>query len=192
MQNSKNKIVIIGLIVSTLVIVVGILLGALVFNSPTACGTGDSNYMDLLRSRNFASGVFETSQWTNSYEVLPYRVNVFWDAPELSALASFEYLIFNCGYTDADLDDYFSDVKFYEIIFADYQNLQKMGACNADDLRLYEFHAQFDSTDYLLAQWVKPDGDKRVISFIMVFPVESANMMRAYAEKIFPELPACR
>ncbi|MDX9991250.1 MAG: hypothetical protein RBS68_04285 [Anaerolineales bacterium] len=191
MSPKKNNAALLGLIAGIFILFLLFGLGIFVLNQPTPCNTGDSNYMDLLKARNFAAGVFESGQWNNSYSVLPYRVNVVWDSPELSALVSLEYLIFNCGYVQADLDEYFSDQNFYQLMFIDYENPQKMKTCQANDLRLYEFRAQFNGEDYLLSQWAKPDGNKRVFSFLMVFPESEASLMGAYAEKIFPELPAC-
>ena len=191
MEENKNTIVIVGLVISAIVLTVAIGIGVFVLNSPTECGTGDSNMLDLWRARNFAGSTFESSIWSNSYSVLPYRVNVAWDAPDLGALASLEYLIFNCGYTAADLDEYYSDANFSQIILSSYENPQKTKFCQVDDLRLYEFSARFGGQDYILAQWVKPDGDKRVAGFFMTFPAEDVTGLRAYAEKIFPELPYC-
>ncbi len=191
MTENKNTIVVVGLVISVIVLAAAIGIGAFVLNSPTECGTGDSNTLDLWRARNFAGSAFESDIWSNSYAVLPYRVNVAWDAPDLGALASLEYLIFNCGYTAADLDEYYSDANFSQIIFSSYENPQKTKFCQSGDLRLYEFSAKFDGQEYTLAQWVKPDGDKRVAGFFMTFPTDNVAGLRTYAEKIFPELPYC-
>lgn len=190
-MDQRNRVLIIGLISVLIVVLIGTGLWLFYWNAPTECGTGDSNYMDLMRARNFSSGVFEAELWSNSYEVLPYRINVVWDSPDISAIAILEYLIFNCGYSQADLDEYFSDDNFYNIMLIDYENPQKTNQCQIDGLRLYEFRAQFQGDDYLLSQWAKSDGEKRVAAFFLVFPADQSERMRSYAEQIFPELPAC-
>jgi len=60
-----------------------------------------------------------------------------------SALAYLEYLVYNCGYTQADLNTYFSERNFKEVIFRDYQNLQRKAQCADDEakLTLHEFTA---------------------------------------------------
>ncbi|PKN95441.1 MAG: hypothetical protein CVU44_01795 [Chloroflexi bacterium HGW-Chloroflexi-6] len=191
MQDNKNIVILIVLAGAVIILALGIFAGALLLNGPTECGTGDSNYFDLLRARSYITSAFEPDVWKASYSVLPYRVNVTWDAPDISALATLEYLIFNCGYTDADLEDYYSEANFYQIILSGYDNPQKTNSCRSGDLRLYEFSAEFSGQEYLLAQWAKPDGKKRAAGFFMAFPAENAAGMLAYAEKIFPELPTC-
>jgi hypothetical protein len=172
-------------------LIIVVAAGAFLFFRPTACGTGDSNYADVWRARTFAFGVFESSQWRNSYAALPFRIDVIWESPELEAVVFLEYLLFNCGYTEEDLDEYFSDENFEQIIFIDYDNLQKIAQCRLGDLRLYEYHADLFGKPYLLSQWAKSDGDTRVATFLMVFPLEDAPLMRSYAAKIFPELVTC-
>ena len=179
------------LTVAAVVLVFALGLLAFMFFRPTACGSGDSNYMDVLRARNFTSGVFEADRWRSSSTVLPFRIDVIWEAPDLDSLAYLEYLLFNCGYTEEDLDEYFSDENFEQLMFIDYEDPQKIAQCRAGDVRLYEYQAGFSGKPYLLSQWAKPDDDTRVANFLMVFPLEDAPLMRSYAAKIFPELVTC-
>ncbi len=172
-------------------LVLGMALGAFFVNSEAACGTGDSNVIDLLRARNFGASAFD-DKWSNSYSVEPYTIRVVRESGDFGALTLMEYLIFNCGYAAADLDAYFSDDNFYTIILADYENPLKTNQCQSQDgTRLYEFTAQFQGQNYLLRQWAKPDGEKRVIGFFMVFPLENQSAMLEYAGKLFPELSTC-
>jgi hypothetical protein len=188
-MQQKTIFLILGLLIVTLIIVTA--AGAFLFVRPTACGTGDSNYADVWRARTFAFGVFESSQWRNSYAALPFRIDVIWESLELESVVFLEYLLFNCGYTEEDLDEYFSDENFEQIIFIDYDNVQKIGECRLGNLRLYEFHADLFERPYRLSQWVQPDGEQRVTAFLMVFPIQNEHLMRSYATKIFPDLPAC-
>lgn len=187
-KNSRVVLVVIGIIAA---LAVGIAIGVFLVNGATACGTGDSNFFDLMRARNFGASAFD-SNWSNAYTVSPFNIQVVRESQDLGALTLAEYLIFNCGYTEEDVDVYFSDENFSQIILADYDNPQETGRCRAKDgTRLYQFSAQFAGQDYLLSQWAKPDGDKRVVGFFMVFPVENSTAMLEYANKIFPTLPTC-
>ncbi len=188
MQPNKMRLFL-GLLAAVLLLSLGV--GIFLFNRPTACGTGDSNYSDIWRARNYAHGVFDSEFWQISYDTLPFRIDVIWDSPQFESLVYLEYLIFNCGYTEEDLDDYFNDEYFAQIVLIDYDNPQKVGECRQGDVRLYEFRADFMGQSYRISQWVKPDNERRVAGLFMTFPLEDEEMMDSYAVKIFPELPVC-
>jgi len=172
-------------------LIVGVGSAALMVSQSTQCGTGGSSFLDVWRAQSFGLGVFSEKEWQKSYSVEPYRVQVVWDSPDLGSVATLEYLLFNCGTTSADLDVYYSDENFHNIILADYQDVQKTSACRAGETRLYQFTAKFENADYLLWQWVKPDGAKRVFGFFMAVPTQSRLSGLGYAEKVFPELTTC-
>ena len=188
MQTNKMRLFFV-LLAASLILSLG--AGIFLFNRPTACGTGDSNYSDIWRARNYARGVFDSEFWEISYETLPFRIDVVWDSPQFESLVYLEYLIFNCGYTEEDLDDYFNEEYFAQIVLIDYDNPQKVSECRLGDVRLYEFRADFMGQSYRISQWVKPDNERRVAGVFMTFPLEDAERMYSYAVKIFPELPAC-
>lgn len=84
----------------------------------TPCGTGDSNGLDALRARSYVlPNVFPELLWKSSYSVNPYRIHVTWISDDLQAVAYEEYLIYNCGLKEADVDAYYSDENFEQVIF---------------------------------------------------------------------------
>lgn len=166
-------------------------VGALIHINATACNTGASSFWDVWRAQNFGAGAFDPSLWEKSYTVQPYRIQVVWDAPSLGAISTLEYLLFNCGWNEADLDTYFSSENLVNVIFADYQNVQPVSDCRAGQIRLYQFSAQFEGSDYRLWQWVIPDGNRRVFSLVLAFPGADSKEGLDYAQKLVSQLPQC-
>lgn len=166
-------------------------VGALIHLSATACDTDSSSFWDVWRAQNFGSNVFDPQVWQKSYTVQPGRIQVVWDAPSLGSIATLDYLLYNCGWKEADLDAYYSDQNFTDIIFADYQNVKKTAACRAGENRLYQFDAQFEGTDYRLWQWVLPSGSRRVFGLVMVIPAQDFSAGLQDAQKLVPQLPQC-
>ncbi|GAB4488159.1 MAG: hypothetical protein OHK0031_12090 [Anaerolineales bacterium] len=166
-------------------------IAALTVSNATQCGSGGSSFLDLWRVQRFGAGVFDQRQWQYSYSVQPYKIQAVWDAPDLSSIATLDYLLFNCGNSEVEASKYYSDENFKNIILADYQNVQKTAECRAGATRLYQFSAQFQGADYLLWQWVKPEDDRRVLGFFVAIPLENRLLALGYAEKLFPELTTC-
>jgi len=73
----------------------------------------------------FTGDTFKSKEWERSYAVESMRASVTWMNDGTGSLAYPDYLIFSCGYTQEDIDDYFSDENFRTVFFSDYQNLQR-------------------------------------------------------------------
>jgi hypothetical protein len=101
--------------------------------------TADPTDKDVEKALNYTGKVFQTSDWKRSYTVGDQRVSLTWDHNSLNALAYMEYLVWDCGYTQADLDSYFSESNFKNVFFSAYQNPVELNRCKGDDgLSLYE------------------------------------------------------
>jgi hypothetical protein len=190
-QNNRNFTGFVLVLGALLFLGLGAAIGILITSSDTPCGTGNSSFWDEQKARSFGASEFPKDEWVETYSVAPYHITVARNSDAQLAIVMTEYLIYNCGMTDADIETYFSPDNFTQIILADYENVQPLKQCRAGETRLYEFRAQFGGQDYLLSQWARPDGDKRVLAFFMAFPVTQASALRAHAGKLFPELPAC-
>jgi len=149
---------------------------------------------DVKYALGFAENTFESSDWQRSYAVAPDRVSVTWLNHDEGAVAFLEYLIYRCGYTQADVDDHFSEQNFKDIIFSDYENPQSIAACTdiGGDLTLHEFTAEIHETDYVIRFWIKLDSRTRVLDMMVVFPEASEAELDKYAKKVFPELSSCQ
>ena len=153
-----------------------------------------STEQDVEYALRFAGNTFESSDWQRNYTVEPDRVSVTWLNHGEGVVVFLEYLIYSSGYTQADVDDYFNEQNFEDIIFRDYENLQRIATCTniKGDLTLYEFTAEVHETDNVIRFWIKLDSETRVLYMMMVFPEASETQLDKYAGEVFPELSSCR
>lgn len=146
---------------------------------------------DTLRVQMFASGIFERPVWTESFSSSPSRVTKTWLSSDLNAVNYLEYLVYNCGYKQADVETYYSDENFRTNIFQNYQNVKKTAECSKNDLKHYEFTGSYKETKYLLYYWVKQDSDSRILGFMMAFPQTKTDDLKTYAQRVYPDLAVC-
>ena len=156
------------------------------------CGTGDSYIIDELRVREYAPGVFPSSDWNESFAIEPYRVTRTWIGKENGAITRLAYLLYNCGYSDADLATYYSEENFETVIFRDYQNPTRLATCSLGQHTLYIYSARFNDLEYVIHDWVTQDGKKHVLDLFMAFPADQQEQLTSYSEKLYPQLPSCQ
>jgi hypothetical protein len=147
---------------------------------------------DIDYALEFTGKLFETEGWEQSYSVLEDRVSVSWLSNSLGAVAFMEALIFPCGYEEPDLNDYFSDEN-WDNVFANYQSYELVTECRSDTtgLRLYQFDVDSDGVPYIVNYWVKNDTNTRVISFMLIVPDDSFDLLDEYSYSLFPQLSNC-
>lgn len=154
------------------------------------CGPIQPSENDIRFALSFARNVLEPTQWIRSYTVEPYKVSVTRKNDNEGAVAYTEYLLFNCGYSQADLDSYFSDENF-NIVFGNYESHTLQKFCEVKGLALYEYSTVSAGTDFLARYWVKQESNKRLLVFMLVFPQSNQKGLDDYAKKIFPDLTTC-
>lgn len=149
---------------------------------------------DVQRTLEFSEKVFPAAGWQRSYTVGDQRVRVSWTNDEEGALAYWEYLLYACGYTSANLEEYFSAQNIKEVIFQSYQNLQPRRTCTHSNgiLTLHEFTAELNDTTYEIRYWIKTDDETHILTVTLVFPQSSGELLDKYANDLFPELEACQ
>ncbi|CAG0952506.1 hypothetical protein ANAEL_00144 [Anaerolineales bacterium] len=156
-----------------------------------ACISPEPTQKDIDRVLSFTEGTFDVAEWERSYTVAENRVSVTWLNNPSGAIAYLEAIIFPCGYEEPDLNNYYSDEN-WKTIFQYYENYELVDECKRDDgLRLYEFKTQNQGFEYGVKYWVKNDTDTRVISMMIVFPLELNAMMGDYSTRLFPTYPNC-
>jgi hypothetical protein len=156
-----------------------------------ACISSEPTQEDIDRALSFTGEILTTPNWEKSYAVNEGIVTVLWqDAPQ-SALIYLEARIKPCGYEEPDLNREFSD-ETWGATFANYESYERSGECkNNDGLRLYEFKTQNQGFEYGIKYWVKSDTDTRVITTMLVFPLESKLLLDEYASMLFPGYSTC-
>ena len=146
---------------------------------------------DIGRALAYTGDAFSTPDWERSNTVSENSVAVTWQNIAQGAVVYLEAIIFPCGYEEPDLNKYFSDEN-WKAVFANYESYEKIDECRRDDgLRLYEFKTHNQGFVYEIRYWVKNDTDTRVISTMIVFPLESKSLLDEYSSTLFPGYSTC-
>jgi hypothetical protein len=154
------------------------------------CGLIEPTAVDIEYVLSFGSQTFAADDWIKRYTVEPYRVSLTRNNDTLGALAFFEYLIYNCGYGQADLDSYFNAANF-DIVFSEYESYADAGFCEIENLALYEYDLVENGIRYAARYWVKQVSDTRVLVLMLVFPAAAPDALDQYSRAIFPGLTHC-
>ena len=156
-----------------------------------ACISPEPQQEDIDRAIGLTGQLFEQDDWEQSYTVSEDRVSVSWFSNSLASVAFLEVLVFPCGYEEPDLNDYFTDEN-WENVFANYEDYELVTECRSDiGLRLYEFDVVSDGAPYLVNYWVSNDTSTRIITFMMIVPDDSFDLLDEYGYSIFPQLSNC-
>ncbi len=156
------------------------------------CISTEPTQEDIDRALGFTGLLFETEDWEQSYTVSEDRVSVSWFSNSLASVAFLEAFVFPCGYEEPDLNNFFNDEN-WDNVFANYQSYELVTECRSDaaGLRLYQFDVDSDGVPYLVNYWVKNDTNNRVISFMMIVPDDSFDLLDEYSYSLFPQLSNC-
>lgn len=154
------------------------------------CGPIEPAEEDVRFLLTIGGELFNKPEWVKSYIVEPYKVSVTRRNDAESAIMYGEYLMYNCGYGQADLDEYFSDASF-AIVFANYDSYAQTNFCEEGDLALYEYDLVFEGAPYLARYWVKQQSDSRLLVLMLVFPRDSRPLLNSYATQLFANLSSC-
>ena len=156
------------------------------------CISTQPTQADIDRALMFTGVAFSAAEWQRSFTVSDNRVSVSWLNNSQGALAYLEALIFPCSYEEPDINNYFNDEN-WKIIFQSYESYTPTAPmCRIDNgLRLYEFKAVSQGSDYAIRYWVQNDTDNRVITFMFVTPADNETMMNNFASRLFPRLSIC-
>jgi hypothetical protein len=107
------------------------------------------------------------------------------------AIVYLEAIIFPCSYEEPDLNNYYSDEN-WKTIFQNYEGYELLDECKTNaGTRLYEFKTQNQGFEYEIKYWVQNDTDTRVISTMIVFPLESKLLLDEYSSMLFPGYSTC-
>jgi hypothetical protein len=178
-------------LVCALALSAGCAPGSLTYTGPTDdCGPIEPSQQDVRFALEFGQAPFNQPDWVKSYAVEPYRVTVTRKNDRESAVAYLEYLMYNCGYGQTELDEYFSDEGF-SVVFANYESYALYNFCEDGDLALYEYALEDADKSYAARYWVQQTTDTRLLVFMLVFPSDKLFVMNGYASQIFPDLVAC-
>ncbi|MBI5297771.1 MAG: hypothetical protein HY869_20020 [Chloroflexi bacterium] len=154
------------------------------------CGLYEPSAADVEKTLTFGLDAFNANDWVKSYSVEPYKITLTRRNDTAQAIAYSEYLIFTCGYTQEDMNNYFNDEGF-SIIFADYESYALGNFCEKSGVSLYEYDLVDEGTPFKARYWVKQDTDTRILVYMLVFPEATPGVLDEFSKKIFPSLAAC-
>lgn len=154
------------------------------------CGPIEPAEEDIRFALSIGEDLFNKPEWVKSYTVEPYKVSLTRRNDTQSAIAYAEYLMYNCGYGQAELDEYFSEAGF-AIIFGNYESHARTNFCEEGSLALYQYDLVDEGTSYAARYWAKQQSDTRLLVVMLVFPRENPSLMDTYATRLFPDLAAC-
>jgi hypothetical protein len=156
-----------------------------------ACNVSEPAQADIDRALTYTGETFNTTEWQQNYDVVGDHVSVTWQNSPQGAIAYLEALIFPCSYEEPDLNNYYSDEN-WKAIFANYESYERIDECKRDDgLRLYEFKTLNQGFEYKIRYWVESDTDTRIISTMIVFPLDTELLLDEYSSILFPDYPTC-
>jgi hypothetical protein len=156
------------------------------------CISSEPAQDDIDRALKYTDEIFSGAEWARSYTVETNRVTVTFSGEPLNALAFVEALIFQCGYSETEVDGYFNQEN-WDIIFVNYDSYEAVSDCRfGESLRLYQFKAMEEGYGYRINYWALNDTEWRVMGMMIVFPVESKSLMDEYSSALFPELASCK
>jgi hypothetical protein len=155
------------------------------------CVSTEPTQEDIDRALSYTDELFSAPEWVRTYTVADGRVSVVWSNDPLGVVAYVEALIFPCGYEEPDLDTFFS-VENWDVVFGNYDSYEPVTSCKIDTgVRLYEFKAVTEGFNYNIRYWAENDTDNRLVGAMIVFPVESQELMDEYSARLFPDLISC-
>jgi hypothetical protein len=155
------------------------------------CIPPEPSQKDMDRALSYTGEILNTAGWEQSSTVSDTSVAVTWQNIPQGAVVYLEAIIFPCGYEEPDLNNYYS-TENWGAIFQNYESYELIDECKSNDgIRLYEFKTQNQGFEYDIKYWVENDTDTRVISTMLVFPLESKLLLDEYSSMLFPDYSTC-
>lgn len=138
----------------------------------------------------YGTGIFDPAEWTLTVTLGEGRSSVEWRNQTAGSLAYVDYIHYDCGIPEGEIDRFYSPDGF-SVILSNYDSYSRRQICKLDDVRLYEFDVQFQGSDYEMRYWVTPATQTRMLALDIVFLDSDHDAMESYARQLFPQIPSC-
>ncbi len=167
--------------------------------SPTALAPADPQILsicappeqgDLQEAAKFEGNILQSPAWMLSATSTASMTRFTWNNSAYGSVAMLELLHYDCGYTDDDIDTFYSD-GVWDTLFASYESWEETAVCFVGRLRLHEFATTYAGANYTIRYWVDPISDQRVAAFMLVYPEWGLDEMDVISAQLRPDLPAC-
>jgi hypothetical protein len=145
---------------------------------------------DFDQAVAIGEGVFEPERWelkTLEHQAL---ISVGWFEHDIEALAHVQLLLYNCGYTQAEVDNFYGEANM-NVMLGGYLSHTLTAQCTHDGLTLREYDVDYDGQPYKVRFWIEPLNETRVRDVHLGFFPEDIAEMEEYARRLYPDLPSC-
>lgn len=157
----------------------------------TNCDSLQPTAGDIGYALNFGSKLFVDSVWQRSYTVRELDAVVSWNHRSFSALSDVSVLLFCNDNGTGDVELFYNTNTVHDN-FANYDESTITNSCTKDGLMLYELDAVEEELNYKIRMWIQPLSKTRLLSVVLVFPVEESALFEKYSQELFPDLPVCK
>lgn len=146
---------------------------------------------EIFTVLDFGNDVFEEENWVVSAQEEADRTQATWYGDAFGAVAFLDYLHFDCGIRDDDVEPFFND-EWFAATFSNREDYKLRNQCEEDGVLLWEFDIVTTYNDGdILRYWVSRDSDERISAFYMEFPLDQEDLMNEYAEQLYPGFVSC-
>jgi hypothetical protein len=157
---------------------------------PPKCEASPATPLDFQQATSIGSGIFEPERWRLETGEHPGLISVGWFEDEHEGLAHAQLLLYDCGYTSADLERFYGD-EGMNIMLGGYNAHTQTAQCTDGELTLREYDVDYDGRPYRVRFWFEPVSDTRVRDMHLGFLPEDEALMDDYAARLYPQLPSC-
>jgi hypothetical protein len=135
---------------------------------------------------------FEPTAWVQEVGVSGNgsKTTVTWRSAKYGAVAYLEYLHYDCGVSQSQIDDYYSPEGF-DTLLSNYSSHELTAECENEDVHLFEFAATSNDQEYHILYWVERVSPTRVAGLMLVFPASYPAQQAEYAGRLFSQLSTC-
>jgi hypothetical protein len=158
--------------------------------STAVCPITPATSQDLAEARKIGEGIFDPQTWQFQDGEGSNIISLLWLHNSNGALAHSQYLFYNCGYTQADLDRFYGEAGL-KVMLGGYNSWTQTAICQKDGLTLREFDIDYEGKPYEARLWVQTVNDKRVRDMRLDFPKINHDLLEQCAAKLFPNFTSC-
>lgn len=154
------------------------------------CPITPASEQDLQEALRPGVRVFEADGWIVETGEQQAMVSVLWTSTESEALAHSQLLLYNCGYTDAQINQFYGNDGL-AVMYGGYESWQQTASCEAGGITLREFDLVLDGKPFKSRMWVEPVSETRVRDLRIDFPADDIAGLDDYSARLYPELITC-
>jgi hypothetical protein len=187
MHSPRNRIIVFG------VVGLAALAAALIFLpnlGKQECPITPATETDFKEAAAIGEDVFEPESW--EFEILehPALISVGWFNYDNKAFGHAQYLMYNCGYTRNELDDFYGEENM-AFMLGGYDSYRLTAACQYGDITLRQYDLVLGDLDYISRFWYQPLNATRARDMRLDFVSTDRDQMDIYAARLYPDIPSC-